>query len=47
MTAEPAPRCESPETLVARLAQAGRAAQRQLARLDSTAKARALHAAAA
>lgn len=47
MTAEPAPRCESPETLVARLAQAGRAAQRQLARLDSPAKARALHAAAA
>ncbi len=38
---------ESPEALVARLAEAGRAAQRVLARLDSPAKAAALHAAAA
>ncbi len=37
---------ESPEALVARLARAGRAAQAVLARLDSPAKARALHAAA-
>ncbi|PKB14058.1 glutamate-5-semialdehyde dehydrogenase [Novosphingobium kunmingense] len=38
---------ESPESLVRHLAEAGRAAQRVLARLDSPAKARALHAAAA
>jgi len=38
---------ETPETLVARLAEAGRAAQRVLARLDAPAKAAALHAAAA
>ena len=45
MSAEPAI-AESPETLVETLARAGRAAQRVLARLDSPAKARALHAAA-
>ena len=38
---------ETPEELVARLARAGRAAQRELARLDAPAKAAALHAAAA
>ncbi len=38
---------ESPEALIARLAAAGRAAQRVLARLDAPAKAAALHAAAA
>jgi glutamate-5-semialdehyde dehydrogenase len=38
--------CESPDDLIARLAAAGRAAQRSLARLDSVAKARALRAAA-
>ncbi len=38
---------ETPEALVARLAEAGRAAQRVLARLDAPAKAAALHAAAA
>lgn len=37
---------ENPEALIARLAAAGRGAQRALARLDSAAKARALHAAA-
>jgi glutamate-5-semialdehyde dehydrogenase len=37
---------ESPEALIARLAHAGRAAQRALARLDSAQKAEALHAAA-
>ncbi|MFM5885114.1 MAG: gamma-glutamyl-phosphate reductase, partial [Novosphingobium sp.] len=47
MNAETATLSESPESLVARLAQAGRAAQRTLALLDSAAKARALHAAAA
>ena len=45
LTAE-APAGESVEHLVERLAQAGRAAQRELAQLDSPAKARALHAAA-
>ncbi|WP_296675181.1 glutamate-5-semialdehyde dehydrogenase [Novosphingobium sp.] len=39
-------KAESPENLVGRLAAAGRAAQRQLAQMDSAAKARALHAAA-
>ncbi|MFM2300807.1 MAG: gamma-glutamyl phosphate reductase [Pseudomonadota bacterium] len=38
---------ESPEVLVARLARAGRSAQRALAQLDAPAKAAALHAAAA
>ena len=38
---------ESPEALIDRLARAGRAAQRRLARLDSAARAAALHAAAA
>ena len=47
MNSATAPLSESSEALVARLAQAGRAAQRVLARLDSPAKARALHAAAA
>ncbi|MDE2437747.1 MAG: gamma-glutamyl-phosphate reductase, partial [Sphingomonadales bacterium] len=47
MTAQSAPALESPEILVAGLAAAGRAAQRELARLDSPAKSRALHAAAA
>lgn len=46
MEAETAAIAESPEALVARLAEAGRAAQRVLARLDSPAKAAALHAAA-
>jgi glutamate-5-semialdehyde dehydrogenase len=46
MPAEPAI-AESPEALVDRLARAGRAAQRVLARMDAPAKARALHAAAA
>lgn len=39
--------CVSPETLIADMARAGRAAQRVLARLDAASKARALHAAAA
>ena len=43
--AEPA--SETPEVLVARLARAGRAAQRELARLSDAQKAAALHAAAA
>ncbi|MDP3906223.1 glutamate-5-semialdehyde dehydrogenase [Novosphingobium sp.] len=47
MTREIAPAADAPEALVARLAQAGRAAQRVLARLDAPAKAAALHAAAA
>ena len=47
MNAQSAPLAESPEALVAGLARAGREAQRTLARLDSPAKARALHAAAA
>lgn len=47
MTAHAEPLNESPEALVARLARAGRAAQRVLARLDAPAKAAALHAAAA
>lgn len=38
---------ESPEVLIERLARAGRAAQRELARMDSPARAAALHAAAA
>ncbi len=38
---------ETPEALIERLARAGRAAQRELARLDDAAKAAALHAAAA
>ena len=46
MTAQPAP-TESIEALVTRLAQAGRAAQRVLAQLDSAARSAALHAAAA
>jgi glutamate-5-semialdehyde dehydrogenase len=46
MSANPA-LAESPEALIARLAMAGRAAQRVLARLDAAAKAGALHAAAA
>ncbi|MBS0483095.1 MAG: glutamate-5-semialdehyde dehydrogenase [Proteobacteria bacterium] len=48
MTAQPAPGLpQSPESLIAGMAAAGRAAQRMLARLDAPAKARALHAAAA
>ncbi|MDE2410729.1 MAG: glutamate-5-semialdehyde dehydrogenase [Sphingomonadales bacterium] len=47
MNTQTATLAESPEALISRLAQAGRAAQRELARLDSPAKARALHAAAA
>lgn len=47
MTAHAEPLNESPEALVARLARAGRAAQRVLARLGAPAKAAALHAAAA
>jgi glutamate-5-semialdehyde dehydrogenase len=47
MNAQTTPLTESPDALVDRLARAGRAAQRVLARLDSPAKARALHAAAA
>ena len=47
MIAQSAPLAESPEALIARLAAEGRAAQRELARLDAPAKARALHAAAA
>jgi len=47
MIADTAPLAESPETLIERLARAGREAQRTLSRLDSPAKARALHAAAA
>ena len=46
MTAQPAP-TESIEAMVTRLAQAGRAAQRVLAQLDSAARSAALHAAAA
>ena len=46
MTAQPAPD-ESPTELIARLAQAGRAAQRVLVQLDSATKAAALRAAAA
>lgn len=46
MTEQADPRNESPEALVERLARAGRAAQRVLARLDAPAKAAALHAAA-
>jgi glutamate-5-semialdehyde dehydrogenase len=46
MATEPA-QTETPEDLVARLAAAGRMAQRRLAGLDSAAKAAALHAAAA
>lgn len=47
MSSATAPLSESPESLVARLGKAGRGAQRALARLDSPAKARALHAASA
>lgn len=47
MTSQAVTAAETPETLVVRLAAAGRAAQRELARLDSPAKAAALHAAAA
>ena len=46
MTTSPAIETERPEALVERLAREGRAAQRVLARLDSAARARALHAAA-
>lgn len=45
MSAQPA-RLDNPEVLIARLAAAGRAAQRGLARMNSAAKAGALHAAA-
>ncbi len=45
MSAEPAS-VESPEQLVVRLAEAGRAAQRTLALLDTASKSKALHAAA-
>jgi len=45
--ASPSTPAESPAILVERLARAGRVAQRMLARLDSPAKTRALHAAAA
>ena len=46
MTARTQPHTDSAAALVAQLAQAGRQAQRALARLDAPAKARALHAAA-
>lgn len=47
MNAVSTPSADSAQALVERLASAGRAAQRVLARLDAPAKARALHAAAA